>query len=233
MVLLSKYRHRMSLGFVLLRSRITMQNEAIVKVIFGIRGGGKTVKLRRLLLDCNRSLTINTLNRDGFTNGVVFNNIPDLKKFWKTVYRRKFRLIYSPDHGDLDRTCIEVGEICKLVMACGHMTFAIEEMNVLFEDLRTPSEFNQIVFAGRDPGIELIGVAQQPVGFGAAMRSMTKEAFIFHTHEDSHLAVFRKLVGKEAAERIRTLSNYEYLHWSLADGAEKWEVKKDEPLPYM
>jgi len=118
-------------------------------------------------------------------------------------------------------------------MACGNMTLAIEEMNVLFEEFRVPVEFNKIVFAGRDPGIELIGVAQQPVGFGSAMRSMTKEAFIFHTHEDSHLDVFRKLVGKEGAEAIRTLANYQYLHWSMADGPDKWTIQKDEPLPYM
>jgi hypothetical protein len=210
-----------------------MENEAIVKVIFGIRGCGKTVKLRRLLLDCRRSLVVNTLNRDGFTNGVVFNTVPDLKKFWLKVYRRNFRLIYSPLHGDIEKACHEVGEICKLSMACGNMTLAIEEMNVLFEDLRTPVEFNQVVFAGREPGIELIGVAQQPVGFGPVMRSMTKEAFIFHTHERSHLSVFEKLVGKENAEKIRTLQNYEYLHWSMADGSEICEIEKDKPLPYM
>jgi len=208
-------------------------NEAIVKVIFGIRGGGKTVKLRRLLLDCPRSVVINTLNRDGFTSGVVFTTVADLKKFWLKVYRRNFRLIFAPQHGDIEKTCGEVGEICRLTMACGNMTLAIEEMNVLFEDFRVPSEFNQVVFSGRDPGIELIGVAQQPTGFGAAMRSMTKEVFLFHTHEESHLAVFRKLVGKEAAEKIRTLENYQYVHWSLADGPEKWSIEKDEPLPYM
>ena len=210
-----------------------MNDESIVKVIFGIRGGGKTVKLRRLLLDCRRFIVINTLNREGFTAGVVFNNVPDLKKFWLKVYRGNFRLIFSPQHGDIKKTCSEVGEICELVMACGNMTLAIEEMNVLFEEFRGPVEFNKIVFAGRDPGIELIGVAQQPVGFGAAMRSMTKEAFIFHTHEDSHLDVFRKLVGKDGAEAIRTLANYQYLHWSMADGPDKWTIQKDEPLPYM
>jgi len=210
-----------------------MSDEAIVKVIFGIRGGGKTVKLRRLLLDCPRSLTVNTLNRDGFTNGVTFTTVPDLKRFWLKVYQGNFRLIYSPQHGDIEKTCSEVGEICKLSLACGSHTLAIEEMNVLFEDFRVPAEFNQLVFAGREPGIELIGVAQQPTGFGSAMRSQTKEAFLFHTHEEPHLQVFNKLIGKDAAEAIRTLANYQYVHWSLADGAEKWTIEKDEPLPYM
>lgn len=212
---------------------VLVMDEAIVKVIFGIRGGGKTVKLRRLLLDCPRSVTVNTLNRDGFTNGVVFHTVGELQRFWLKVYQRNFRLVFSPQHGDIEKTCDEVGKICQLSITCKNMTLAIEEMNVLFEDFRVPAEFNKIVFSGREPGIELIGVSQQPTGFGPVMRAMTKEAFIFHTHEESHLQVFKKLVGKDGAEAIRTLSNYQYVHWSLADGAENWTIEKDEPLPYM
>lgn len=215
-------------------------------MIFGIRGGGKTVKLRRLLLSCSRYLVVNTLNRPGFNCGVTFHTVPDLKKFWLKVYRTNFRLIFSPlpmteleasaeDSQSLytSRICNEISQICELVYACGDMTFAIEEMNVLFDELRVPHELNRILYSGRESGIEFIGVAQQPVGFGAAMRSQTKEAFIFHTHEDSHLAIFRKLVGKENAEKIRKLANYEYLHWSMQNGEESCEIQKDEPLPYM
>lgn len=212
-----------------------MSDEALVRVIFGVRGCGKTVKLRRLLLDCKRSIVVNTLNRDGFSNGVVFTTVQDLKRFWRNpnVYQRRFRLIFSPQHGDIEKTRSEVGRICELAMACGNLTLAIEEMNVLFEDFCVPAEFNQIVFSGREPGVELIGVSQQPTGFGPVMRAMTKEAFIFHTHEESHLQVFKKLVGKDAADAIRTLSNYQYVHWSLADGPEKWTIEKDELLPNM
>jgi len=210
-----------------------MSEEAIVKVVFGIRGGGKTVKLRRLLLDCPRSVTVNTLNREGFSNGVVFHTVPDLKRFWLKVYRRNFRLIFTPEHGDIQKVCAEVGQICKLAMVCKNLTLAIEEMNVLFDDQRVPVELNQLIFSGREPGMEFIGVAQVPTGFGPAMRAMTKEAFFFHTHEDSHLDVFRNFVGKAGAEAIRTLPNYHYVHWSMANGPEKWTVEKDEPLPYM
>ena len=102
------------------------KTEAIVKVIFGIRGGGKTVKLRRLLLGSGRFVAINTLNRAGFSNGVVFHTIEDLKKFWLSVYRANFRLVYSPRHGDMDLVREEVGEICSLSLACGDMTLAID-----------------------------------------------------------------------------------------------------------
>jgi len=209
-----------------------MSDEAIVKVIFGIRGSGKTVKLRRLTLDVHRLLLINTLNRDGFTNGVVFTDLAELKKFWKKVYTHNFRIIYSPVHGDIDRACDEVGEICQAAMLCGEMTIAIEEMNVLFEGKRTPRQFNQIIFAGREPGIELIGVAQSPVGFGSAMRSMTQEAYLFHCHERSHLEIFEKLIGRDARSKLPLLKYYEYLYWNM-DAPDKCEIRKDDPLPVM
>lgn len=210
-----------------------MSEEAIVKVIFGIRGGGKTVKLRRLLLDCPRSITVNTLNRDGFANGVVFHTVGELSRFWSKVYRRNFRLIFSPEHGDIEKTCSEVGQICQLAITCKNLTLAVEEMNVLFEGQRIPAELNKLIYAGREPGVEFIGVAQVPTGFGPVMRAMTKEAFLFHTHEDSHLDVFRNLVGKDGAEAIRTLSNYNYVHWSMDNGPENWKIEKDKPLLYM
>jgi len=207
-------------------------SEAIIRVIFGIRGSGKTVKLRRLTSESYRLLLINTLNRDGFTNGIVFHDLNELKKFWKNIYTKKFRMIYSPQHGDIEKAVDEVGQLCELAMLCGNMTIAIEEMNVLFEGKQTPREFNRLIFAGREPGIELIGVAQTPVGFGSAMRSMTKEAFIFHCHERSHLEIFEKLIGSDARKLLPNLKNYEYLYWNM-DAPDKYEIKKDNPLPVM
>ena len=209
-------------------------NEPIVTVIFGIRGCGKTVKLRRLLRDRSRYLVINTLNRDGFGCGVTFDDLDSLKRFWLDCYTKSFRLIYSPQHcADRDRVRNDVAELCQLAMTCKNMTLAIEEMNVLFEGRRPPVEFEDVVFSGREPGIELIGLAQIPTGFGAAMRSQTKEAFIFHTHEQSHLDIFRNLVGREGVEKIKSLNNYEYLHWSMLDGKKEVTIQKDDLLPYM
>ena len=211
-------------------------NEPIVTVIFGIRGCGKTVKLRRLLIDRRRYLVVNTLNRSGFERdvGVTFHDLESLKRFWLDCYTKSFRLIYSPRHcADRDHVRNDVAELCQLAMSCKNMTLAIEEMNVLFEGRRPPVEFEDVVFSGREPGIELIGLAQIPTGFGAAMRSQTKEAFIFHTHEQSHLDIFKNLVGKEGVEKIKSLNNYEYLRWSMLDGKRETTVQKDDPLPYL
>ena len=210
-----------------------MNDEAIVKLILGVRGCGKTVKLLRLLRPIRRCLIINTLNREGFTDGVVFNTVPDLRTFWLSVYRGNFRLIFSPQHGDNEKTCREVGELCKLAEACGDMTVAIEELNVIFAAQRKPVEFNRLVFSGREPGIELIGVAQRPKGFGPELASQAKEAFVFHTHEPDAVTFLKNWMGKDAAEAIRTLTGHQYLHWSFEDGANNYTIKEDEFLPDM
>lgn len=210
-----------------------MNDEAIVKLILGVRGCGKTVKLFRLLRSVPRSLTINTLNRGGFTNGVVFDTVPDLKSFWLMVYQGNFRLIFSPRHGDIEKTCQEVGQLCKLSMACGNLTIAIEELNVIFAAQRKPAEFNELVFSGREPGIELIGVAQRPFGFGQELASQAKEAFIFHSHEPGALKFFRNWMGKDASEAIRTLKGHSYLHWSFENDVTNFTIEKDKLLPDM
>jgi len=208
-------------------------DEAIVKLILGVRGCGKTVKLFSLMRSVNRSLTINTLNRSGFTDGVVFHTVPDLKSFWLAIYQHDFRLIFSPRHGDIEKTCVEIGQLCKLAQVCGNMTIAIEELNVVFAAQRKPVEFNELVFSGREPGIELIGVAQRPKGFGPELSSQAKEAFIFHTHEPDALTFLRNWMGKDAAEAVRTLDGHQYLHWAYKDGATNYTIETDELLPDM
>lgn len=211
-----------------------MSDEAIVKLILGVRGCGKTVKLFSLLRPVRRRLTVNTLNRGGFTEGVVFHTVPELKSYWNTVWQTDdFHLIFTPEHGDIERVCIEIGDLCRFAMVCGNMTLAIEEMNVLFGVQRKPAELNSLIFAGREPGIELIGVAQRPRGFGPEIGSQSKEAFIFHSHETEALKYFRDWMGKDASEAIRSLEGHQYLHWSFENGPTDYTIQEDELLPDM
>jgi len=216
----------------------SMSKEAIVKLIFGVRGCGKTIKLLSLLRSVRRVLIVNTLNQEsvnmpsesGYSNGVIFHTVPDLTSFWTKHHQGDFRLIFSPEHGDMERTCREIAYLCKLTMACGYMTLAIEELNVIFANQRKPDEFNTLVFSGREPGVELIGVAQRPRGFGPELASQAKEAFIFHTHEPEALTFFRNWMGKEAADAIRSLEGHAYLHWSFANGVTNFTIQTDEAL---
>jgi len=205
-----------------------MQNEAIIKLVFGIRGCGKTVKVRNLIKDVRRLIVVDTIGEDYFY-GVSFHSLAELKKFWLTVYSGDFRLIYKPP-GDENEIKEDVGEICRLCEACQNLTLVIEELNLIFDDKRPPTEFNRMLLAGRKAGIDLIGVAQRPFGFGRKFTSQAKEFYVFYSREPGDVRFFKQSLGNEAALAICTLEQYEYVRWVYADGVQKYEICKDEML---
>lgn len=205
-----------------------MSEEAIIKLVFGMRGSGKTVKVRNLIKPINRLLIIDTLCKD-YSDGVIFHDLAELRKFWLKVYSGDFRLIYRPP-GDDDVIIEDIAEICTLCLKCKNLTLVVEELNIIFDKQRPPKEFNKMIFGGRDPGIELIGVAQRPVGFGRKITSQAKEFDVFSNLEPDDLRFFKDYLGNEAAQAIRSLEKYQYLRWVYGDGARKWEICKDEIL---
>ncbi len=205
-----------------------MDREAIIRLVFGIRGCGKTVKVRNLIKDVRRLIVVDTTGED-YYDGVSFHSLSELKKFWLTVYSGDFRLIYKPP-GDENEIKEDVGEICRLCEACQNLTLVIEELNLIFDDNRPPTEFNRMLLAGRKAGIDLIGVAQRPFGFGRKFTSQAKEFYVFYSREPGDVRFFKQSLGSEAALAICTLEQYQYLKWVYADGVQKYEICKDEML---
>jgi len=204
-----------------------MNYEALVKLVFGMRGCGKSEKVRKMIKDIRRQLVIDTLRKD-YQDGVMFDNLTDLKRFWLSVYSGDFRIIFRPPGGDADKRIADVAEICKLCMVCGNMTLVVEEMNILFDRKKPPTEFNELIFGGRDPGIELISVAQRPVGFGRDITSQAKEVYVFTSREPDDVKYFKHNLGSDAAKDIWNLEQYHYLKWIMADGVQNYEICKDE-----
>ncbi len=205
-----------------------MENEALIKLVLGMRGCGKTVKVRNLIRDIRRLLVVDTKGND-YQDGVAFRSLAELKTFWHKVYQGDFRLIYKPQ-GDDSEIIADIAEICTLCLACENMTLVVEELNIIYDAQRPPAEFNKMIFAGRDPGIELIGVAQRPFGFGRKLSSQAKEFYVFYNREPDDVRYFKNYLGSEAAEAIRNLEKYNYVKWIYADGVQNWEICKDELL---
>lgn len=205
-----------------------MDKEAIIRLVFGMRGCGKTVKVRNLIRDIRRILVVDTKGYD-YQDGVAFRSFAELKSFWHKVYQGDFRLIYKPQGSDAE-IIEDIAQICTLSEACGNMTLVVEELNIIFDEQRPPTEFNHMIFGGREPGVELIGVAQRPVGFGRKLTSQAKEFYVFYNREPDDVRFFKNNLGIEAAEAIRNLEQYQYLKWVYADGVQKWEICKDEML---
>lgn len=205
-----------------------MENEAVIRLVFGMRGCGKTVKVRNLIKDKNRLLIVDTLGND-YIDGVAFHSLAELKKFWLNVYSGDFRLIYKPP-GDESEIREDIAKICTLCEACENLTLVIEELNIIFDAQRPPTEFNRMIFSGRKTNIELIGVAQRPYGFGRKLTSQAKEFYVFYNREPGDVRFFKQCLGNDAALAICTLEQYQYLKWVYADGVQKFDICKDEML---
>ena len=205
-----------------------MSDEAIIRLNFGMRGSGKTAHIRQVIKPINRLVIFDTLSKD-YTDGVIFHSMIDLRKFWLKIYAGDFRMIYRPPVDDDDDQIIEdIAEICSLCLKTKNLTLVVEELNIIFDTQRPPKEFNKMVFGGRDPGVELIGAAQRPIGFGRKITSQAQEFCVFVNTEPDDLKYFKEYLGTEAAQAIRNLEKYQYLKWVYGDGARKWEICKDE-----
>jgi len=171
----------------------------------GKRGSGKTVKVNNLLQPHNRVLFCDTTGHD-YTDGVIFYNLADLKKFWITTYQKNFRLIYRPLNPSA-----EFPELCRLVIECKNLAFVVEELDIFCQFGRTCNEFFEIIRRGRHHEIDLIGVSQRPHGFGRDLTSQAKEFYIFNTQEPKDIQYFKEYFGEYIITQIEKLQQYEYV----------------------
>lgn len=155
--------------------------------------------------DQSRVLYCDTTGHD-YDDGVVFYNLADLKKFWLSVYRKSFRLIYRP----LDAEA-EFPELCKLVIECKNLSFVVEELDIYCRQGKTCQEFYEIIRRGRHHDIELIGVSQRPHGFGRDITSQAKEFYIFNTREPKDIQYFKEYFGEYLVSQVEQLKQYEYV----------------------
>lgn len=196
--------------------------EAIKKIIFGKTGSGKTVKCRNLTKDLDRVLFYDTQGFE-YSDGVIVESLSELKKLWGKCYKRKFRIIYRGFDHETDFPAI-----CKMVSACGNMTFVIEELNAFFNGGKSCLELKELIYRGRAKGIDCIGISQRPYEIGRGFTSQTKEFYIFHSNEPVDVKYFKDILGQEIADLIPTLEQYQYIFYRNYGGDQTdYEIKKD------
>ena len=201
---------------------------SIITMIFGRRGTGKSNTARNLLRKLNRFLVIDRCGVD-YTDGVIFDNIAELKKFWDTCYQRDFRLIYRPPYFDDEILQDEIDTLSRWVYKCGNMTFLLEELNVVFDGKKLPKNLNTCIFMGRKRGISIITASQRPKGYGKNFFSQADLFYIFATHDSDDLKYFRDCTSEQAAEQIKNLNDFHYVKFDQREKPDnRLEVGKHE-----
>lgn len=198
--------------------------QAKITVVFGKRGSGKSVKARRLVAGRSRVLFYDSLGHD-YDDGVICEGLATLKSFWKTTYRRKFRIVFRPDdpEGDFET-------VCSMVYAAGDLAFVVEETDLFFSPGgNTCDAFKNLIQRGRHANVDLFCVTQSPTGFGRLLTKQTDVFYLFSTREPSDLEYFRKRCGQAVSEKLPTLAKFEYVVHNDYEDKEVIEVFRDDP----
>jgi DNA helicase HerA-like ATPase len=193
-----------------------MSDQAEVKAVVGLRGYGKSTQVLRLTKSSPRVLYYDSLG-DDYRDGVICHDLGTLERFWRGVYRKRFRLVYRPVDPLAD-----FARICELVYACGDLTFVVDEVQLYFRGAFTEPAFTKVITAGRHANVELIGVTQTPKRLGELLRSQAHEWFVFGVREPQQVLYLRERLSGINADLLTMLPKFSYLHY--IDGADcYWE----------
>lgn len=192
--------------------------EKIIELIFGKRGSGKSCLAKELLQQHSRYIVFDTLGE--YTEGVIVQDLEELKALWGKVYRRPFRIIYQPLDPDS-----EFPIVATYVLRCGNVEFLIEECDRYTMPKGICLPFKEIIQRGRHNNIALIGVTQRPRGIDHLLTSQAKKMCIFNTNEPGDIDYFKGIIGDAVAAKVEALKQYEYVEW--LDGRDELLVKKE------
>ncbi len=191
------------------------KSEKIIELIFGKRGSGKSYLAQKLMAGHRRYLIYDTLGE--YKDGIVIQNLQELKPFWHKVYRRNFRIVYQPL-----KPVQEFESICELVWECENMAFLVEEIDCFCSSLSLGDSFQSVIQRGRHRDISLIGVTQRPHGIARLITSQAKQMYIFNTTEPRDIEYFRQVLGENVVQKFADLKQYEFVKWQ--DGNEQLEI---------
>lgn len=183
--------------------------ETNVALVFGIRGTGKSYFVKNHLLPkYPRRIIYDTQSE--YTDGIVFEDFDDLKKFWAEQHEKVFKIIYRPIKHD------RFLELCELVYLCGNMTFVIEELDLTAGTFDNDIDFLSLIKRGRHRNVNVIGISQRPFGINRNITSQAKEIYSFAQLEPRDIDYLRFYLG-DSAGIIQTLKNYHFYYWQYSD----------------
>lgn len=179
-----------------------------VTAVCGQTKMGKTTEVQRLLSESPRYLVLDTLCND-YSAGVLCYDFDLLRALWRRCYRGQFRMILRPaDPDDI------FPALCDLVLACGDLTFVVEEAQLYFKAGVCCREFTRIITHGSHYGVRLIAVTQSPKRFGDLLRSQAHEWIIFTTREVEHVIYLRRRLPGVSEDQIALLPPHTYIHYN-------------------
>lgn len=194
--------------------------EGVNIFINGLTGSGKSFFAKHYIREYNRILIYDV--QDEYDEGIPFDTLGELKKFWREHYAKDFRMIYKPVSLE------DFSEVCELVFACGDMAFVVEELDSVASTHDHDPSFQSVLRRGRRRNIDFIGVTQRPYGINRTITSQIKIFFSFYQQEPRDIQYLKNYIGAEAEEiQSLDLARYEFLYKNFITGESKIQYLKN------
>ncbi len=196
--------------------------QAKLVCVFGCRGSGKSTVAKALVKDRPKVIVFDVMGE--YTGGkfVRCNTLSEVKDAMRARWSEGFQISYVPPNGTYHVEALhELALLVWQVQATYEdgrdsrmLTLVIEEAHMGFPNTQLPRDQQgmvQLVTLGRHRGIEGIAITQRPALLNTVYRSCAPQSYIFALdHEDDQASVV-KTVGREHAEAVRTMPDFNFL----------------------
>ena len=195
-----------------------------ITFLAGQRGMGKTTEMVRLSKQCAGGVVFfDALSaHEHVLNGYKLVTQPgEAKRYLAANRERRFRLLYQPRMGDLDE---HFQAVCDLVRVLGWCIFAIDELDKMCGN-RFGTHFMceglyHLVNYGRHCRVSMLATARTPVQVPRGFTSEVRQMRLFRMQENRYVKYFEEYIGRDNAERLRTLDKYQFLKWDGESAAQ-------------
>lgn len=173
------------------------QNE--VTAVYGHRGSGKSTWLFRNLESFKPFVLIDPLYDPKFAslNLYEITEIENLIDCFRNG--RPERVYIAPGNDEIFNL------ICLVVMAYGHITLVIDEVDQYATSYKLPDNLKKLVKYGRHREVNLVMVSRRPMEMNKLLRSQVNRFIIFPMSKED-IKELETHIGKEA-EKINSLTS--------------------------
>ena len=170
-------------------------------------------------------LSQNFFSKFGFDH--TFTQPGQLRAFLRAHLGESFRVLYQPSVAppisldDCDHASglkKHFAAVTQLVIACGSMIFAIDEVDRFTTASYAPPGLDYLINQGRHVQVSLVCTSRRPAQIPRELTSQAHQFFVFKNTEPGDLAYLQPYLGKEATDRLPTLDDYTFLLWEESEG---------------